>query len=91
MLPRVTELHDYHTGSSNTMSSTIGCEVRSQCRLLSVHVDRFLSAGFCSIYDYWGRPKAEGIGGGLRRSEESNQPVGIFLETKYAGGSLCRQ
>jgi beta-mannosidase len=44
----------------------------------------FCPQSFYGVYDYWGRPKAEGIGGGLRALEESNRPVGIFLEYKDA-------
>jgi beta-mannosidase len=37
---------------------------------------------FGGIYDYWGRPKVEGLGGALRALEESNAPIGIFMEYK---------
>jgi beta-mannosidase len=40
----------------------------------------FSPQSFYGIYDYWGNPKAEGLGGGLRALLESNQPVGIFME-----------
>jgi beta-mannosidase len=42
----------------------------------------FCPQSFYGVYDYWGRAKAEGIGGGLRALEESNRPVGIFLQYK---------
>jgi beta-mannosidase len=44
----------------------------------------FSPQSFYGIYDYWGRPKIEGIGGGLRALEESNGPIGIFMEYKDA-------
>jgi beta-mannosidase len=34
---------------------------------------------FYGVYDYWGVPKVEGLGGGLRAFEEANAPVGIFM------------
>lgn len=40
----------------------------------------FSPQSFYGIYDYWGNPKSEGLGGGLRALLESNQPVGIFME-----------
>jgi hypothetical protein len=39
---------------------------------------------FYGVYDWWGTPKVEGIGGGLKALEESNMPVGIFMEYKDA-------
>jgi len=44
----------------------------------------FCPQSFYGVYDYWGRPKVEGLGGGLRALEESNKPVGIFMEYKDA-------
>jgi beta-mannosidase len=35
---------------------------------------------FYGVYDYWGLPKVEGLGGALHALEESNAPVGIFME-----------
>jgi beta-mannosidase len=40
----------------------------------------FSPQSFYGVYDYWGNPKAEGLGGGLRALLESNQPIGIFME-----------
>jgi len=40
------------------------------------------------VYDYWGVPKVEGLGGPLRALMESNQPVGIFMEYKDAPGTV---
>lgn len=40
----------------------------------------FSPQSFYGVYDYWGVPKAEGLGGGIRAMMESNQPVGIFME-----------
>jgi len=44
----------------------------------------FVRKAFYGIYDYWGAPKVEGLGGGLRALEESNQPIGVFMEYKDA-------
>jgi beta-mannosidase len=40
----------------------------------------FSPQSFYGVYDYWGVPKTEGLGGGLRAMTESNQPIGIFME-----------
>ena len=40
----------------------------------------FSPQSFYGVYDYWGVPKTEGLGGGLRALQESNQPIGIFME-----------
>jgi len=40
----------------------------------------FAPQSFYGIYDYWGVAKTEGLGGGLRALQESNQPIGIFME-----------
>jgi beta-mannosidase len=40
----------------------------------------FSPQSFYGVYDYWGVPKTEGLGGGLRAMMESNQPIGIFME-----------
>ncbi|MBA3708197.1 MAG: beta galactosidase jelly roll domain-containing protein [Planctomycetes bacterium] len=35
---------------------------------------------FYGVYDHWGRPKAEGLGGGLRAFDEGNRPIAVVLE-----------
>jgi len=40
----------------------------------------FSPQDFQGVYDYWGNPKDEGMGGGVRAMAESNQPIGIFME-----------
>jgi beta-mannosidase len=35
---------------------------------------------FYGVYDYWGRPKTDGLGGGLRAFDEANRPVAVVLE-----------
>ncbi len=42
---------------------------------------------FYGAYDFWGLPKVEGLGGALRAMEESNGPVGIFME--YESGPIA--
>jgi beta-mannosidase len=81
VLPRVAELHDYQYRLIKYYVE----HYRIQKYAPNAGYFQFMWIDFCpqsfyGIYDYWGRPKAEGIGGGVRAMEESNQPVGIFLE-----------
>ena len=85
VLPRVAELHDYQYRLIKYYIE----HYRIQKYAPNAGYFQFMWIDFCpqsfyGIYDYWGRPKSEGIGGGLRALEESNQPVGIFLEYKDA-------
>jgi beta-mannosidase len=81
VLPRVGELHDYQYRllkyyveyyRIHKYSPTAG-------HFQFMWID-FSPQSFYGVYDYWGLPKAEGLGGGLRALQESNQPVGIFME-----------
>ena len=69
-----------NTGSSNTIRTLPHQKYAPNAGYFQFMWIDFCPQSFYGIYDYWGRPKAEGIGGGLRALEESNQPVGIFLE-----------
>ena len=40
----------------------------------------FSPQSFYGVYDYWGNAKTEGLGGGMRAMQESNQPIGVFME-----------
>ena len=83
VLPRVAELHDYQY---RLIKYTIEHQRIKKYRPCSGYF-QFMWIDLCpqsfyGIYDYWGCPKVEGIGGGLKALEESNTPVGIFMEYK---------
>jgi len=89
VLPRVAELHDYQYRLIKYYIE----HYRIQKYAPNAGYFQFMWIDFCpqsfyGIYDYWGRPKSDGIGGGLRALEESNQPIGIFLEYKDAPVAL---
>jgi len=81
VLPRVSELHDYQY---RLLKYYI-----EHYRILKYSPNAgyfqfmwidFSPQSFMGIYDYWGVPKVEGLGGGIRALQESNQPIGIFME-----------
>jgi beta-mannosidase len=81
VLPRVAELHDYqyHLLKDYIEHYRIQKYSPNAGYFQFMWVD-FSPQSFYGIYDYWGTPKAEGLGGGLRAMQESNQPIGIFME-----------
>jgi beta-mannosidase len=89
VLPRVAELHDYQYWVLKYHIE----HYRMQKYAPNAGYFLFMWIDFCpqslmGVYDYWGVPKAKGIGGGLRALEESNHPVGIFMEYKDAPVAL---
>ena len=89
VLPRVAELHDYQYRLIKYYVE----HYRIQKYAPNAGYFQFMWIDFCpqsfyGVYDYWGVPKTEGIGGGLKAFEESNQPVGIFMDYKDAPGPL---
>ena len=83
VMPRVAELHDYQYRLIKYFVE----HYRMQKYAPNAGYFQFMWIDFCpqsfyGIYDYWGRPKTEGLGGGLRALEESNAPLGIFMEYK---------
>jgi beta-mannosidase len=89
VLPRVAELHDYQYALLKYYIE----HYRMQKYAPNAGYFMFMWIDFCpqsfyGVYDYWGVPKAQGIGGGVRALEESNQPVGIFMEYKDAPVAL---
>jgi len=81
VLPRVSELHDYQYRLLKYYME----DYRIHKYSLNAGYFQFMwidfsPQSFYGVYDYWGVPKAEGLGGGLRAMMESNQPVGIFME-----------
>jgi hypothetical protein len=81
VLPRVGELHDYqyHLLKYYIEHYRIQKYSPNAGYFQFMWID-FSPQSFYGVYDYWGGPKAEGIGGGLLALQESNQPIGIFLE-----------
>jgi len=85
VLLRVSELHDYQYRLIKYYIEYY----RMQKYAPNAGYFQFMFVDFCpqsfyGIYDYWGAPKVEGLGGGLRALEESNQPIGVFMEYKDA-------
>jgi beta-mannosidase len=83
VLPRVAELHDYQYRLLKYYVE----HYRIQKYAPNAGYFQFMFIDFCpqsfyGIYDYWGAPKVEGLGGGLRAMMESNQPLGVFMEYK---------
>ena len=83
VLPRVAELHDYQYRLIKYYIEHYRIQKYDPNAgyFLFMWID-FCPQSFYGVYDYWGRPKVEGLGGGLRALEESNAPIGIFMEYK---------
>jgi beta-mannosidase len=83
VLPRVAELHDYQYRLLKYYIEDYRIHKYSPNAgyFQFMWID-FSPQSFYGVYDYWGVPKTEGLGGGLRAMMESNQPVGIFMEHK---------
>ncbi len=81
VLPRVAELHNYQYRLLKYYIEHYRIHKHSPNAgyFQFMWID-FSPQSFYGIYDYWGVPKTEGLGGGLRAMMESNQPVGIFME-----------
>jgi beta-mannosidase len=89
VLPRVSELHDYQYRLLKYYIE----HYRIQKYAPNAGYFQFMWIDFCpqsfyGIYDYWGAPKVEGLGGGLRALEESNLPIGVLMEYKDAPVAL---
>jgi len=89
VLPRVAELHDYqyYLLKYYIEHYRIQKYTPNAGYFLFMWID-FSPQSFYGVYDYWGVPKAMGIGGGLQALEESNRPVGVFMEYKNAPVAL---
>ncbi len=89
VLPRTAELHDYSYRLLKYYLEHYRTMKYAPC---AGHF-QFLWSDLCpqhfmGICDYWGMPKAEGLGGPWRVMLESNQPVGIFMDYKDTPGTL---
>jgi beta-mannosidase len=74
VLPRVAELHDYQYRLIKYYVEHYRIQkyTPNSGYFLFMWID-FCPQSFYGIYDYWGRPKAEGIGGGLRALARGEQ------------------
>ena len=81
VLPQVAELHDYQYRLLKYYIEHYRIHKYSPNAgyFQFMWID-FSPQSFYGVYDYWGVPKTEGLGGGLRAMMESNQPVGMFME-----------
>jgi beta-mannosidase len=81
VLPRVHELHDYAYHLLKYFVEHYRRQKYRPCAGYFQFMWRDLSPqSFYGLYDWWGEPKAEGIGGGLAALAESNQPVAVLLD-----------
>jgi beta-mannosidase len=86
VLPRVAELHDYQYHLIKYYIEHYRIQKYAPCSGYFQFMWIDLSPqSFYGLYDYWGNPKAQGIGGGLRALQESNMPVGVFMEYEQNG------
>lgn len=83
VLPRIAELHNYQYYLTKYYIEHYRIQkyAPNAGYFLFMFID-FCPQSFYGVYDYWGHAKDMGIGGGLRALEESNQPIGIFMEYK---------
>ena len=89
VLPRVRELHDYAYHLHKYFIEHYRRQKYQPCSgfFQFMWID-LCPQSFYGICDWWGLPKTEGIGGGLRALEESNQPVAVLLDYESRPASL---
>jgi beta-galactosidase/beta-glucuronidase len=80
VLPHVAELHNYQYRLTKHYIEHYRVQKYDPCSgyFQFMWID-LCPQSFYGIYDWWGLPKAEGLGGGLRALKESNMPVAVFL------------
>jgi len=85
VMPHIAELHDYQYWYTKYYVEHYRIQKYAPCAgyFQFMWID-LCPQSFYGMYDWWGAPKVEGIGGGLSALEESNMPVGIFMEYKDA-------
>jgi beta-mannosidase len=83
VMPHLADLHDYQYRLTKYYIEHYRMQKYSPNAgyFIFMWID-FCPQSFYGVYDYWGRPKVEGLGGGLLALEESNAPIGIFMEYK---------
>jgi hypothetical protein len=89
ILPDLAEIHDYQYWLLKYYIEHYRIQKYKPCSgyFGFMWID-FCPQSFYGVYDYWGFPKNEGIGGGLRAYKESSAPIGIFMEYKDAPVAL---
>jgi beta-mannosidase len=81
VLPRVAEIHDYQYHLTKYFIEHYRRQKYDPCAGYFQFMWIDLSPqSFYGIYDWWGLPKSDGIGGGLRALEESNQPLAVLMD-----------
>jgi beta-mannosidase len=89
VLPRIAELHDYQYRLTKYYVEHYRARKYAPCSgyFQFMWID-LCPQSFYGVYDFWGAPKVEGIGGALRALEESNGPVAIVMDYRDAPGTL---
>jgi beta-mannosidase len=81
VVPRISEIHDYAYCLHKYFVEHYRRQKYAPCSGYFQFMWIDLSPqSFYGLHDWWGRPKEEGIGGGLRALEESNQPIAVLLD-----------
>ena len=89
VIPRIAQIHDYQYHLTKYFIEHYRRQKYSPCAGYFQFMWIDLSPqSFYGIYDWWGLPKMEGIGGGLRALEESNQPVAVLLDCEERPAAL---
>ena len=85
VLPDIERLHDYQYYLLKYYIEHYRMQKHAPCggHFQFMWID-LCPQSFYGVYDFWGRAKSLGLGGGLRAMRESNQPIGIFMEFKDA-------
>jgi beta-mannosidase len=89
LLPRVAELHDYQYNlikyyiQHARLQRFAPCAGYFQFMLIDISPQSFYG-----VYDYWGNPKVEGLGGSLRALAEVNQPVAVLASEQTGGWAI---
>jgi beta-mannosidase len=89
VLPRVAELHDYQYRLVKYFIEHYRRQKYAPCAGYFQFMWIDLSPqSFYGLYDWWGLPKIEGLGGGLRALREANLPVGVFLDCEASPATI---
>jgi beta-mannosidase len=81
LIPQIAYLHDYQYRLLKYQIENVRMQKYDPCSgfFQFMWID-LCPQSFYGVYDYWGCPKVEGQGGGLRAFMESCAPIGIFME-----------
>ncbi|MGD0088768.1 MAG: glycoside hydrolase family 2 TIM barrel-domain containing protein [Planctomycetota bacterium] len=81
ILPQIPRLHDYQYRLLKYQIEHLRMQKYAPCSgyFQFMWID-LCPQSFYGVYDYWGCPKVQGQGGGLRAFMESSAPLGVFME-----------